>query len=99
WRAAWRALGRPEADRAEAEMSTGQLHLRVRAYDREQAWAPAYVANELAGSRQAAQRHRNDATVRAAEATTASDDSNRSRLQAEAQQAAALAEALDAGVV
>jgi hypothetical protein len=98
WRAAWRALGRPEADRAEAEMSTGQLHVRVRAYDREQAWAPAYVTNELAGTRQAAQRHRQDATVRAAEATATANDTDRARLHAEAEQAAALADALDARV-
>ena len=47
WRAAWHALGRPEADRAEAEMSPGQLRVRVRAYEREQAWAPAYVGESL----------------------------------------------------
>jgi hypothetical protein len=82
-------------------MSTGQLHVRVRAYDREQAWAPAYVANELAGTRQAAQRHRHDATLRAAEATAATGDSgdtDRARLRAQAEQAAALADALDARV-
>jgi hypothetical protein len=77
-------------------MSTGQLHLRARAYDREQAWAPAYVANELAGTRQAAQRHRNDATLRAAEATAAANDTDQTRLHGEAEQAAALAGALDA---
>ena len=48
WRSAWRALGRPEADRAEVEMSTGRLRVRVRAYEREKAWAPDYVADELA---------------------------------------------------
>ncbi len=35
WGAALRALGRPEADRAETEMSTGQLRVRIRAYERE----------------------------------------------------------------
>ena len=49
-------------------MSTGQLLVRVRAYEREKTWAPAYVANELAGTRQAADRHRHEATVRRAEA-------------------------------
>ena len=68
WRSAWRALGRPEADRAEAEMSTGQLRVRVRAYDREKAWAPDYVADQLAGSRQAADKHRQDAAVWVAQA-------------------------------
>ena len=98
WRAAWRALGRPEADRAEAEMSIGQLRVRVRAYDREQAWAPPYVANELAGTRQTAQQRRNDAVMRTAEADTARDHAERVRLLAEAEEAAALADALDARV-
>ena len=43
YRAAWRALGRPEVDRDELEMSDGQLRMRVRAYEREKAWAPRYV--------------------------------------------------------
>ena len=99
WRAAWRALGRPEADRAEAEMSTGQLRVRIRAYDREQAWAPPYVANELAGTRQAADKHRQDAQVRRAEAdaaTNAGDDTTSAQRQCEAEDATALAAALDA---
>ncbi len=99
WRAAWRALGRPEADRAEAEMSTGQLRVRIRAYDREQTWAPPYVANELAGTRQAADKHRQDAALRraeAGEATNAGDDATFAQRQREADEAAALADALDA---
>ena len=35
YRAAWRALGRPEVDREELELSDGQLRMRVRAYERE----------------------------------------------------------------
>jgi hypothetical protein len=35
-------------------MSTGRLRVRIRAYEREEAWAPDYVANKLAGSQQAA---------------------------------------------
>jgi hypothetical protein len=76
-------------------MSTGQLRVRVRAYDREQAWAPPYVANELAGTRQAAQQRRNDAVMRTAEADAAGDGDERDRLHAEAEQATALADALD----
>src|SRR5262245_21104320 len=90
--------GVPEADRAQAEMSTGQLRIRVRAYDREQAWAPPYVANELAATRQAAQQRRSDAVLRAAEADAAPDARQRDRLRTEAEQASALAEALDARV-
>jgi conjugative relaxase-like TrwC/TraI family protein len=95
WRGAWHALGRPEADRAEAEMSDGQLLVRIRAYEREQTWAPPYVANELAGTRQAADRHRATATLRNAEADTATDDAERARLAREAADAAALAATLD----
>jgi conjugative relaxase-like TrwC/TraI family protein len=84
WRTAWHALGRPEADRDEAEMSDGQLRIRIRAYEREQTWAPAYVANELAGTRQAAEQHRATATLRAAAATAANDPDTRERLQREA---------------
>ena len=106
WRAAWRALGRPEADRAEAEMSVGQLRLRIRAYEREATWAPRYVANELAGTRQAADKHRRDAAVRRAEAEVrdaeheaavdkAADMEWRAQRLLEAEQAEALAAALD----
>jgi hypothetical protein len=94
WRSAWRALGRPDADRAEAEMSTGQLRLRVRAYEREKTWAPAYVANELAATRQAADRHLRDAALRGAESEAAPDDETARRLDREATEAAALASVL-----
>ncbi|WP_327640028.1 relaxase domain-containing protein [Kribbella sp. NBC_00482] len=95
WRAAWRALGRPEADRAEAEMSNGQLRVRVRALQREEAWAPPYVGEELAGTRQAADRERRTAALRAAEADASTDAATRDRLRTEADQATALAHALD----
>jgi hypothetical protein len=96
WRTAWRTLGRPEADRAEAEMSNGQLRVRVRAYERENAWAPPYVAEELAGTRQSAERERRTAALRLAEADATDDETTRERLRAEADQAKALASALDA---
>jgi conjugative relaxase-like TrwC/TraI family protein len=92
WRAAWRALDRPDADRAEAEMSEGQLQLRIRAYERETGWAPRYVANELAGTRQAADRHRQTAATRAA---NTADQARRAQLQEEAADANALADLLD----
>jgi conjugative relaxase-like TrwC/TraI family protein len=93
WRAAWHALGRPEADRDEAEMSDGQLLIRIRAYQREQAWAPPYVANELAGTRQAADHHRQTAMLRAAAASA--EDGERTLLERQAADAEALALALD----
>ena len=95
WRAAWRALGRPEADRDELEMSDGQLRVRVRAYQREQAWAPRYVANERAGTTQAADHQRRIAALRQAEAAATTEVVDRQRLEREAADAAALAELLD----
>jgi conjugative relaxase-like TrwC/TraI family protein len=95
WRAAWRALGRDEASRAEAEMSDGQLRARVRAYQREQAWAPDYVAPDLSGTIQAAQRHRGDAELRVAEAENETDADRKAQLQREAGEARALADVLD----
>jgi conjugative relaxase-like TrwC/TraI family protein len=94
YRAAWRALGRPEADRAEAEMTDGQLRIRVRALRREEAWQPEYVANTLSGTSQAEARHRQTAHIRAAEAAAASDEVARARLAQEAREAAALANTL-----
>ncbi|TCC53474.1 TrwC relaxase [Kribbella capetownensis] len=96
WRAAWRALGRPDTHRAEAEMSNGQLRVRVRAYEREQAWAPPSVAEELAGTRQQADNQRRTATLRTAEADATTDPDTATRLRAEATEANALAHALDA---
>ena len=95
WRAAWHALGRPEADRDEAEMSDGQLLMRVGAYQREQTWAPAYVVNELAGTRQAADRHHATATLRATGAAATADRDERRHLEREAANADALARVLD----
>jgi conjugative relaxase-like TrwC/TraI family protein len=95
WRAAWHALGRPEADRAEAEMGDGQLLMRSRAYQREQNWAPPYVANELAGTRQAADRHRATATLRGTAAAATDDPELRAQLEQEAADAEALTRLLD----
>ena len=71
YRAAWRALGRPEVDREETELSDGQLRMRVRAWEREKPWAPRYVGNELAGTRQAAAHQHRVAALRDAEAAAA----------------------------
>ena len=94
WRASWRALGRPDAGRDEAEMSDGQLRLRIRAYQREKAWEPSYVAPELSGTSQAEARHRQTEQLRRAAAETAADPDERERLLREADAAAALAQTL-----
>ncbi|GAB3751246.1 MobF family relaxase [Microlunatus parietis] len=96
WHAAWRALGRPVADRAEAEMSTGQLRVRIAAYEREKTWAPAYVADQLAATRQTAEQRRNDAALLNAQADAVEDPAERHRLLDEAGDAAALAETIEA---
>ncbi|NYD39861.1 MobF family relaxase [Actinomycetospora corticicola] len=96
FRAAWRALGRPEIDREELELSDGQLRVRVRAHQREAAWAPRYVGNELAGTRQAADRAEQDAQLRRAEAETRADEQERAQALREAEEARSLAETLRA---
>jgi hypothetical protein len=98
YRAAWRALGRPEIDREEIEMSDGQLRMRIRAAEREAVWAPRYVASELAGTHQAADTHRRTAALRAAEAEAAGEP-DRTRLLQESRDAAALASTLDTRAV
>jgi hypothetical protein len=97
YRAAWRALGRPEIDRTEHEMTDGALRSRIRAWEREQTWAPRYVGNELAGTRQTSDTHRQTAALRDAEAAAAAatDETERARLETEAHEAAALADVLD----
>lgn len=98
YRNAWRAAGRPDIDRAEHEMSDGLHRMRIIAWEREKAWGPRYVGNELAGTHQAADQHRRNAALRAAEADVAADPAGRDRLHTEAAQAAALAATLDARI-
>lgn len=96
YRAAWRTLGRPEIEREELEMTDGQLRMWIRAAQREEAWQPRYVGNELAGTRQAAAAQRQTAELRTAEADAATEPNTAERLRTEAAQARALAETLDA---
>jgi conjugative relaxase-like TrwC/TraI family protein len=95
WRAAWEALGRPQDGRDEAEMTVGQLRVRVAAYQREQNWAPPYVGEELAATRQAADNARRTAALRDAEADNAPDHETSERLRIEAEDARAMAKAHD----
>ncbi|MBW0101638.1 MobF family relaxase [Pseudonocardia sp. KRD291] len=93
--AGWTALGRPEADREELELSDGAHFSRIRAWDREQRTLPPYVAHELAGTRQAADDHRNTATLRRTEADAASEPDRAAELRAQAEKATADAAELD----
>ena len=95
WRAAWKALGRPDTDTDEQHMSDGRLRLRVRAYEREQAWAPPSVTNKLAGTIQAATHHHQTATLRTAEAAATTDQTEQAKLRQEADEYTALAQMLD----
>ncbi|GLZ49765.1 hypothetical protein Acsp06_59500 [Actinomycetospora sp. NBRC 106375] len=95
YRAAHRAAGLPEYQRDELECSPAGHRVRVRAWEREQAWGPAYVENLLAGTRQAEARHRQTAALRRAETDSVLDDPDeRGRLAREADHADALAENL-----
>ncbi len=95
WRAASRALGRSDADTHEQAMSDGQLRMRIRAYQREIPWAPRRVANELAGTIQAAQHHRQAAELKGAQAHAATAPDERDQLAQQARESAALAETLE----
>jgi len=48
WTAAHGALDLPDRSASEAALTEGRLRAQVRAMDREQTWAPRYVADELA---------------------------------------------------
>lgn len=63
WWGAWEALGRPEADRAEAAMTDGQLRLRAEAYDRQKAWAPAYAEESMKLAELEAEKARQEALL------------------------------------
>lgn len=91
WHAAWAALGRPDGDRAEAELTDGQLRLRIRAHDREQNWAPPYVGESLTATALSADTHRRDAGILTARADAAVDPAEADRLRRSAADAEALA--------
>jgi conjugative relaxase-like TrwC/TraI family protein len=80
WRAAHDALGLSEYGAEEAEMSDGRLRNWIRAFEREQTWAPEWVGDELAEAEHAVQRHQTDATVWAARAGAAEDPAEAQRL-------------------
>ena len=94
WHAAWAALGRPDADRAEAELTDGQLRLRIRAHDREQNWAPPYVGESLTASNLSADAHRRDARILAARADATADPAEANQLRQQAIDAAAVSDVL-----
>lgn len=94
WRTAHAVLGLPDRSADEDELSDGQLRVRVAAYRREEAWAPRYVGDKLDVTHQAAARHRADAEVWTARASTATDEAERKQHRGQADTARAEATAL-----
>lgn len=90
WRTAHAALDLPDAGAEEAELSDGQLRARIRAYEREETWAPRYVADDLAAAEQRTERARADAELWTARATAA-DPAEAAQMRAAADQARAVA--------
>ena len=87
WRTAHQALGLPDGGGDEDELSDGQLRVRVRAYQREEVWAPRYVGDELAAIHQHAERARTDAQVWNARADITQDAAEAEHLRAAAEAA------------
>jgi len=73
------------------ELSDGALRIRVRAFDREKAWAPRYVGDELDATSRRAEQARADAQLWAARAAATDDAATAEQLRADAAAAAAQA--------
>jgi hypothetical protein len=74
WWTAHERLGLPDIAPAEDAMTDGQLRTRVAAYEREEAWAPRWVADELAATAQEAAAEKVNADLWAARAQAAADE-------------------------
>ena len=70
WCTAHDALGLPDVSAEEAMLTDGQLRVRVTAWEREQVWAPRYVADELAATSEEAATARTNAQLWSAHAET-----------------------------
>jgi hypothetical protein len=90
WRASYRAMGSPEDTRIERELSDGALRVAVRAYERELAWAPPYVAKDAAGTSRAAEDARTEAALLEAQGQAEDAAAARQRADELAAQAAEL---------
>jgi hypothetical protein len=80
---AWHALGHPEPTLAATDLSDGQLRVRIRAWEREQAWAPPWAADAL----RTAETARHAATL--TEAEHRPEDAEQHRAEAAPKTAAA----------
>jgi hypothetical protein len=85
FRVAHEALQLIDAGHDEAGMTDGRLRMRIRALEREEAWAPRHVDDELAATHERASKARADATLWAARAEASNvDPADRERLRAAA---------------
>jgi conjugative relaxase-like TrwC/TraI family protein len=80
WRTAHDSLALPDSSGDEHEASDGALRARVRAFQREETWAPRWVGDELDATTQQAERARADAQLWAARAETTPSPHDRARL-------------------
>jgi hypothetical protein len=87
FRTAHEALDLPYVGADEEGMTEGRLRNRVAAYERELAWAPRYVADELEAAHTALRRHRTDSTVWDARADAETDPLQADQLRAAAETA------------
>lgn len=84
WEAAHSALGRTEDQETLARTGDATLREMVNRYEREKAWAPTYMGEELAEARQAVTRYGERAILSQADADQAMDADERAELEAEA---------------
>src|ERR1019366_7949062 len=93
WHAAYAALGNPAAQRAVSGAATGDLWARRARYEREMAWAPPHVGEQLRQAAHARREHATQATLTRAPARAAPGP-ERGELRARAQANEQLAETL-----
>jgi hypothetical protein len=93
--AAHDALDLIDAGKEEANLTDGQLRTRSAALTREEIWAPQYVADQLATTRQQADTARADATIWEARAERSADPHEASQLRVAAEHSAREAHELD----
>ncbi|MDN5854038.1 MAG: hypothetical protein L0K86_14560 [Actinomycetia bacterium] len=89
------ALDLPTSGAEEEKMSEGKLRARVAAWEREQHWAPRYVADQLDATHEALRKARTDATVWAARADAEPDPLEADQLRAAAAEARQRADRLE----
>jgi conjugative relaxase-like TrwC/TraI family protein len=94
WATAHAALGLPDVGPEEAMLTDGQLLARAAAWDREQLWAPRYVADELAATSEQMADRRSQVELFRAHAETLDGDEKQGVLEA-AEKAACVADELE----